>query len=892
MVTNMKKNNKNVKTHTQKKNVSSSIFGYLMALLAVAAHVLIIALVVTSYRYYNVRLSAFVTILIALICVLAIIDILVYVSLKYKDIGYKIVNVILSIFMILIGSYGTYYVHRINKTVNNVIENDDVDQYETISGVFTYYIKNGSDPGYESIDDLKSKSNLKIGIMADDGSGTSTGALAKNILEEAGVTATYEEFTADTLLFEALVGDEGDIDVAVFPASLRQRLSSDNEVDYSEYLDNMVDFYSFEEKIKTGENENANKDLYTEPFNILLIGFAPEDEAQTIGLADTIIVATVNPKTFTVVLTSIARDSYVELTCQRGTRQKINAARSTSRQCLMDTVGELMDIDIDYYMEVNFTGVVDIVDALGGVVINSPVAFVGQTASGIRGSYTVYVPAGEYLADGEQALAFARERKVMPNGDFDRQQHQQEVIKQIVKKLLELNDVNKALAVMDAAGANLSTNLSLNQLTGIFNYLINHENTTGISTFEMIDIQNMRVTGYASWYYSYSMRLAQWIYKLYNGSITECQERIKDVLNDYSGSDIKQVSYQKYFADYPYDRGQLYSESFNEAQVHEKMPAFWANLTNMTYTEALAWAAENGVTLNVTFIRNDSSEYDASRDGQVLSQNPRNGALVSEYPSGSITVMGIQDGSYDPEFTIDCTTEEACVAFATTNGLKTSTEKVYDKDSSKNTKFAYALSSSGSKTTVKKSETLILYYYTNEMVVPSFSGYTYDKYVELLKTYGLTAVKSETAQTTTDKNLDGTIYSVSPEVGKAIKSGATVTITLYKYDSSITPHEHDYSVPGDITQEATCTEAGKQIYYCSANDGESIEKEIPAKGHSWVVTGDATNGYVRTCSVCNNVTEYSCDNVNWSSTQSTCTVTPNPGDGDGDGDGNTQQTQE
>lgn len=855
-----------VKTSAPKKEKApnkSHIFGYIIAILAIAAHALIIALVVTSYKYYTVRMSAFISILVALICILIIIDILVYVCLKYKDVWVKIVNIVLCLAMILVGSFGTYYVHRINKTVSNVIENDDVDQYETISGVFTYYDASGNSTKYESLDDLKSVSNLKVGIVADDGSGTGTGALAKNILEEAGISATYEEYSADILLFESLVGDEGDIDIAVFPASLRQRLSSDSEVDYSEFLDNMFDFYSFSEKLKVAENENANKDLAEDPFNILLIGFAPEDEAQTVGLADTIIVATVNPETFTVVLTSIARDSYVELTCQRGTRQKINAARSYSRQCLMDTVGELMNIDIDYYMEVNFTGVVEIVDALGGVVINSPVAFVGQTASGIRGSYTVYVPSGEYLADGEQALAFARERYHMPNGDFDRQQHQQEVIKQIVKKLLELNDVNKALDVMEAAGKNLSTNLSLNQLTGIFNYIINHENTTGLSTFDMIDIQNMRVTGYSSWYYSYSMHLAQWIYKLYNGSIAECQERIKDVLNDYSASDIKQVSYQKYFASYPYDRGQLYSEYFNEAQVHEEMPAFWANLTKMTYQEALAWASENGVTLNVTFIRNDSSEYNASLDGQVISQNPRNGALVSEYPSGSITVMGIQDGSYDPEYTIDCADESKCAAFIAANGLTTSTAKVYNADSSKNGAFAYAKSSSGSSEKVKKSETLILYYYINEMTVPSYSGYTYDQYVALLKEYGLVGAQSTETVSTDKQDLNGTIAEVSPTVGSAIKSGATVTIKLYKY--AAVEHVHDASVKGE-TVAPTCISNGYTRYYCSANDGYYEDKDIvEATGqHTWgenyteTTTGEDGTEITKTyhkCSVCGTVEE-------------------------------------
>ena len=76
---------------------------------------------------------------------------------------------------------------------------------------------------------------------------------------------------------------------------------------------------SREKKVKTGENELANADLTIEPFNILLIGFAPEEGSNgKYGLSDAIIVATVNPKTMEVGLTSIARDSYVPISCYSG----------------------------------------------------------------------------------------------------------------------------------------------------------------------------------------------------------------------------------------------------------------------------------------------------------------------------------------------------------------------------------------------------------------------------------------------------------------------------------------------------------------------------------------------------------------------------------------------
>lgn len=855
----------NIKPLNNKKNISSkkpnkfnlkgnvNYTKWVIIAAIVLAHIAIIAFVILSNKYYKFEVKTFLGIVGVLICILVINDIIFFVSIKYKEMTYKIVSLVLSVLILIIGAGGSYYVSKLNKTVNSVIENDTVEQYETITGVFTYYTKSESGKTFDSLDDLKSVSNLKVGVITDDGYGT--GTIAQSILEENGIDARVTVYSTAEDLLSGLVGSEEDenVDVAVFPTSYRSRWLSDSEVSdaYSSYLENMVDFYSFEEKVKVGDNETANQDLTVEPFNILLIGFAPEDEAMTIGLADTIIVATINPQTFTVSMTSVARDTYTELACARGTRQKINAARGYSKQCLMDTVGELLDLDINYYMEVNFLGVVEIVDAIGGIVVDNPVAFVGQTASGIRGEITVYVPAGENVPlDGEGALAFARERHAYADGDFQRQKNQQMVISRIAEKLLAMSDVNQAIKVMEAAGSNMSTNLSLTQLTDIFNYLVKHKNTTGVTTYDMIDIRSLRLTGYSSWYYSYSMRLPQWIYRLYEGSITETKENIADVLGNYTESEINQVSYLKFFASAPYSRGQLYSAYFDEAEIHEEMPAYYPNLTNMTYAEALAWASSNGVTLNVTFIDSSSSEYNASLDGQVVSQSPRQGALVSEYPTGSITVMGSGEGS-EPEYDISCADETACKAFATQYSLSTSTASVSTSDSSKNGTFAYAQSSSGSSSKIKKSETLVLYYYTytleTKLTLPSYSVGTtkYVDYLTTLKSTGFTNVSSS-AQANTDSTKNGTIISVTVggnagTAGSSYSSTAAIVIVYYA-DATVTAHVHNWVEESRV--DATCDAEGSITYKCTGSgtcDQNNKKTEtIP------ILTGDACTTHTHT----------------------------------------------
>ncbi|MDO4499729.1 MAG: LCP family protein [Erysipelotrichaceae bacterium] len=771
---------------------------YISVITTILAYAMVAVFILLSYRYYTIELKTIMFIIGAIICLLLIIGIMFYVGFRYKDFRIGIATVVLSLLVTVFAASGVVVINKVNKTVDNIIDNSGKEQYEIVGGVFTYYQKNANSTIYTDFDDIKNAKNLTVGVLYDNGVGT--GTMAKELLEKENVDAKIVQFNTTDDLLSALVGEEEktSVDLAVFPASYRQRLLNDDNVDYSQYLDRMVDFYSFEEKVLTGENENANKDLSGEPFNILLIGFAPENEAMTYGLADSIIVATVNPQTLTVVMTSIARDSFVPISCYGGSRDKINAARGTSRACLMETVGNLLDMKIDYYMEVNFLGVVQIVDAIGGILINNPVEFVGQSASTNRGEYTVLVPAGEAVpADGEMALAFARERHAMPGGDFDRQKHQQEVIAEIVRGLLELRDVNKALKVMEAAGNNISTNLSLNQLTGVFNYLLSIKNENNFSTFNMIDIQSMRVTGYSSWTYNQSMKLPLWIYKLYNGSIKEATDRIDDVMNEYGGIQniSDQHSYMKFQVQFPYNRGLLYSTYFNEEQVHEQLPTYYPFLTKYSYEEAVSWAVSNGVTLNITFIDEDSPNYIESQRGRVVDQFPRQGSLVSEYPTGSITVMGSMDPNYAPSYTVEnCNDLDSCKAFADSKGISMSIEYKTTTDASLDGKFIETNYKNGDK--IKKNQTLVVYIWKlkEQVEVPDYTGMKPSDYMSLLTGKKLNPVIVEIEEGATELN-NGTIAKTNPAVGQM--SDGKVTIYVYKY---VAPKE---PLPGDTDKPNT-----------------------------------------------------------------------------------------
>ncbi len=827
--------------HVQKEN---NVLLIVAATLTVLSHIGLIVMILWSYRYYNLSKETFIGGLMVLVCLVIIMDIIFLIASRYKDSLLKVINIVLAV-MLMAGTFGaSYYLKTINQVVDDITENSGTEQYQTISVVFATHQDN------KNIVKLSDLNGKNVGVLQSFSADKITASsLGQKKLSNEGINPNYVEYKSTNDLFLALAGKE--VDAAIFQQGYRTQFN--NEDGYEEYVEQIVDIDSFEEKVQVADNKSADLNLANNPFNILLIGLAPE--ASGGGLPDAIIVASVNPQTMTVSMVSIARDSYVPIPCYGGSKNKINDT-GADRACLMESVSSLLDKDIDLYMEVNFKGLVSIIDALGGIWIESPVEFVGQDSSAQRGTYTMKIYEGGQWVDGEHALAFARERKRMPNGDFDRQQHQKEVIIEIVKGLLNLRDVNKAVEVMKIAGENFSTNLSLKQLTDVFNLLVNATNYNGIPTFDTIDIQQLRITGYPSWFYSYSMRLPLWIYRLYNGSIAETQAKIEDVLGQYDLKTIKQDPNFKFFAEYNYVRGPLYSETFNEAQEHEPMPAFVAKLTNMTYAEALSWASANGVSLSVTFIPNDSPSYIASEDGWVMSQSVRYGALVSENPVIGITVMGEPMSEEDkvPSFVGGRLSDAQ--AWANANGIAVNVTYINNEDPSLRDRVVEQSPSAGSDK--RNAKSLDLKVYNGPYLVQDIAGgKNYENAVGALESYGISVDTGGTQYIDIESGsglAPNMFYSANPSV--AFPGQTTVTLTITKCPDGTNwnkeakacevksnptptpsteptpvpsdeptppPHEHNFEVTN--RNEPTCDAPGSVTYTCSC--GESYSEELP-----------------------------------------------------------------
>ncbi|MFJ7934413.1 LCP family protein [Sporosarcina sp. NPDC096371] len=193
-----------------------------------------------------------------------------------------------------------------------------------------------------------------------------------------------------------------------------------------------------------------------EPFSVLVLGVDERDGDK--GRSDTMIALAVNPDTKSTKMVSIPRDSYTEIV-GKGTQDKINHAYAFGGiEMAMNSVEKLLDIPIDYVVQVNMDSFKDIVDAVGGIKVNNTLDF---TAAGKS------FPKGEVSLNGEEALAFVRMRHEDPRGDFGRQDRQKQVIQAVMREGASLNSLVNYKSIFGAIGDNVRTNMTFDEMTEV-----------------------------------------------------------------------------------------------------------------------------------------------------------------------------------------------------------------------------------------------------------------------------------------------------------------------------------------------------------------------------------------------------------------------------------------
>ncbi|PSA94986.1 LytR family transcriptional regulator [Bacillus atrophaeus] len=229
---------------------------------------------------------------------------------------------------------------------------------------------------------------------------------------------------------------------------------------------------SIQEDLKKSDKRDKDIDISKkDPISVLIMGV--DERKNDKGRADTLIYMTVNPKTKTTEMVSIPRDTYTKIV-GKGTMDKINHSYAYGgTQMAADTVEELLDVPVDYFVKVNMESFKDTVDKLGGITVNSTFAF----------SYDGHsFGTGNINLNGKEALAYTRMRKEDPKGDFGRQQRQRQVIEGIISKGANISSITKFGDMFKVVEDNMKTNMSFDDMWTIMtdykkarNKVIQHE---------------------------------------------------------------------------------------------------------------------------------------------------------------------------------------------------------------------------------------------------------------------------------------------------------------------------------------------------------------------------------------------------------------------------------
>lgn len=503
-----KKSNPNRSAAKKPKKKGSFTRNMTPAYIIVALFTIVLNALVVYELLYTTRFSAigkeqFILINIGAALVLLVIDIIVFAAIRSKKIWAFAVSILCLCLGIGAGGYAGYLLTRVNENLEKITSREKTTEVKTSLVIY----ENTSGEPIMDINDLNGR---KVGVVKD----TSNAALAKAKLEAEGITVEYFEYLSSAEAFARLI--DGTVDCVALPAGYAATIGTEEHL--VPYLEETSALLTFSESVTTENTGGSDKDLTKEPFTVLISG---ENE----GLADTIIVVSVNPVSMKITMTSIARDSYVPITCWGGGLSKINNSHAVSEECLISTVESLTGIPIDYFVEFNFFSVIQVIDAVGGVDVYNEREFDAQCWDIEKDELAVYhITDGWVHLTGTLALGFARERHAFDDGDFARQRHQQAIIEEVVSRVMATRDPNTYLKILDAAGDNIRTNLSTEQMVNFVAYAMQKANRYYAGDTNPAGVMNIisnRITGYAAQLWDAGLDMYLYIYKVYNGSIND-----------------------------------------------------------------------------------------------------------------------------------------------------------------------------------------------------------------------------------------------------------------------------------------------------------------------------------------------------------------------------------
>ena len=557
-----------------------------------------------------------------------------------NNIRYLIIGIIFLLNILFINDYLFF-----NKTKNLIIINIKRTFMIVLSIIFILVFIYANKT-YKSINSLNKTSSYSYSLVSLDNINPSNDTIGyvnesdetKKIVEE--INSLYKNNTLkEYKSYEELISDllSKKIKYAILPSDFKKLLT--NQSDYNK-IKVLVTKSIVKKKIST---KTIDK-----PFTMLLLG--TDEDASSRGNSDVIMLVTVNPKTMNVTMLNIPRDTNFKLVCTNDNERKINYAND---DCIQKTLNQTFNVNIDYYVKVDFKLVVDLVDILGGIDMDVPHAICEQNSKRQWGTNVVLVEKGMQQLNGEQALALARHRKnntpehykYCPKdkkyheglfNDFVRNEMQQEIIKAIVTKVKTINSIDKFQEILNKLSSRVNTNMGSNTILSFYNFLVNSNKN--------IHMENMKLAGSDQYIQVSWFKTPIYFYVPNKESVAE--------LKDYMAFNLSNNSKRKvdftfdYDPDVNYTVKQIGAGPYLTNYKHNLLPDF----TKTTQDEAEKFLKLHSIKYTIVY-------KNSTINGKVLSQSVEANTKLENVKSINLTISKKEEIKLE-----DCETssEENC----------------------------------------------------------------------------------------------------------------------------------------------------------------------------------------------------------------------------------------
>ena len=370
--------------------------------------------------------------------------------------------------------------------------------------------------------DIKNINNCKIGIINDTLS-IDNYVIANDIIKENKLDSNNEiKKYGDILdMLNDLYSEK--IDYMFISSNYQVMFST---TDGYENIGNELKVITTKDK-SVAKNNSSNNSSVDGPFSILLMGVDSEKDGlkkNAYANGDSLILITFNPDTYNATMMSIPRDSYLPITCRNNKKNKLTHAGWYGTDCMIETIEKTFNIDIDYYVKVNFKGVVNLVDALNGVEVEVPKRLCTDNSDRMG---NICIEKGLQTLDGEHSLVLARNRYDLALGDIGRGYNQQLLIRAMIKKLTTVRSVNQLLDIIDTVSNNLDTNLTTNEILSFYNIFKDMIKINRNDDGDVFNIEQLKLEGTGKMVYFSNLKMKLWTYQLDKKSIDEVSKAMR-----------------------------------------------------------------------------------------------------------------------------------------------------------------------------------------------------------------------------------------------------------------------------------------------------------------------------------------------------------------------------